>query len=277
MKKKQFLFVFILLLFISCEKVVDISVRSIQPKLVIDAFFEVLFEETPVTANTVVKLRLSADYFDEKIPIVTNATVFLTNESDTIRFLDTNLDGNYKPITPFIPEDAIAYELTIIHKEQTYKGATTKVKSTPLIEVKQGDRTLFSGKETEVIATFKDTPSITNYYLFDFSNTNFLILEDDLFNGQKYDVSTFFDEEEDEIELPTTITVKMSGVSKEYFTYFKILLDQSGQNGGGPFQSIPSSLLGNMINKTTESNFPLGYFHISETDKYPVNLVKKTE
>ncbi len=32
-------------------------------------------------ANTVVKLRLSADYFDEIIPTVTNATVFLTNLS----------------------------------------------------------------------------------------------------------------------------------------------------------------------------------------------------
>ena len=67
----------------------------------------------------------------------------------------------------------------------------------------------------------------------------------------------------------------MSGISKDYFNYFRILKDQSGQNGGGPFQSVPSSLLGNMIHTTNEANFPLGYFHISETDTYTINLVAK--
>ena len=69
----------------------------------------------------------------------------------------------------------------------------------------------------------------------------------------------------------------MSGITKEYYTYFTILVSQSGQNGGGPFQSIPSSLLGNMINTTNEDNFPLGYFHISETDTFTIDLVKKTK
>ena len=67
----------------------------------------------------------------------------------------------------------------------------------------------------------------------------------------------------------------MAGISKDYYTYFRILLDQSGVNGGGPFQSVPSSLLGNMINTTNEANFPLGYFHISEIDTFNVNLVVK--
>jgi len=64
--------------FIRCEKVIDIEVPSIEPKLIIDASFEVLFDQTPVTSNNSVKLRLSADYFDDTIPVVTDATVFLT-------------------------------------------------------------------------------------------------------------------------------------------------------------------------------------------------------
>jgi hypothetical protein len=67
----------------------------------------------------------------------------------------------------------------------------------------------------------------------------------------------------------------MSGITKEYFTYFRILINQSGQNSGGPFQSVPSSLLGNIINTTNEANFPLGYFHISETDTYKLDLIEK--
>lgn len=275
MKNIKIIFVLFIILFASCEKVIDVDVRSIEPKLVIDASFEVLFDAVPVTANTVVKLSLSADYFETEIPTVTNATVFLTSLTDNtiINFSDADFDGNYEPIASFIPADNETYELTIIHENQTYKGKATKIKSSPLLEVIQGDKTLFAGNETEVIAIFNDPINIENYYLFDFSKNNFSLLEDRFFDGKTYDISNYFSE--DEIELPETITVKMSGISKRYHNYFRILQSQSGQNSGGPFQSAPSSLLGNMINTTSEGNFPLGYFHISETDTFTINLVEK--
>jgi hypothetical protein len=275
MKNIKLLPIVLLLIFSSCEKVIDVDVPSIEPKLIIDASFEVLFDETPVTANTIVKLRLSADYFDEAIPTVTNATVFITNLSNNtvINFSDADVDGNYEPITTFIPADDVDYELTVIHNNETYKGKASKVKSSQFISVEQGDETLFSGKETEVKVSFTDNASEENFYLFDFENNSFLSIEDRFFNGTDYNFSFFY--QEDEIELPTTVRVKMSGITKEYFTYFRILINQSGQNSGGPFQSIPSSLLGNVINTTNEVNFPLGYFHISETDTYLLSLVEK--
>tara|TARA_R110002049_G_scaffold25194_8_gene88605 strand:+ start:9304 stop:10134 length:831 start_codon:yes stop_codon:yes gene_type:complete len=275
MKKIYILPVLIVLLFSNCEKVVDIDLPTIEPKLIIDASFEVLFDESPVVANTVVKLKLSADYFEENIPTVTNANVFLTNLSNNsvIPFLDTNADGNYTPATSFVPEDNITYELTVAYNNQTYKGKATKIKSTVFNSVEQGDKTLFSGKETEIKVDFTDNINEENYYLFDFTNNRFLTIEDRFFNGTDYNFSFFYDE--DDIELPTTVNIKMAGISKDYYTYFRILLDQSGVNGGGPFQSVPSSLLGNMINTTNEANFPLGYFHISEIDTFSVNLVEK--
>ena len=274
--KKIYIIPFLLIfLFANCEKVIDVDVPSIEPKLVIDASFEVLFDETPVTANTIVKLTLSSDYFEDEIPTVTNATVFLRNLSDNsiINFSDVNLDGNYEPVNSFIPADNVEYELTIIHDNETYKGKATKVKSTPFTNVIQGDKTLFSGKETELKVDFKDDVDQENYYLFDFTENIFLTIEDRFFNGTDYNFPYFY--QEDQIEVPTTVTLKMSGISKEYYTYFRVLVDQSGQSGGGPFQSVPSSLLGNMINTTNEANFPLGYFHISETDTFTINLVEK--
>ena len=274
--KKIYLFpILAILFFTSCEKVVDIDVPSIEPKLVIDASFDVLFDQNPVVANTVVKLTLSADYFDDEIPTVANATVFLTKLSDNsvINFSDTNADGNYEPIISFIPADDVEYELTVIYDNETYKGKAKKVKSTPFTEVIQGDETLFSGKETELKITFKDTPVIENYYLFNFDRDLFLSIDDRYFNGSDYNFSFFY--QEDDIELPATVNLRMSGITKEYYTYFEILINQSGQNSGGPFQAVPSSLLGNMINTTNEDNFPLGYFHISETDTYTINLVEK--
>ena len=48
------LILFVVFIFSKCEKVIDVDVPSIEPKLIIDAAFEVNFDETPVTANTVV-------------------------------------------------------------------------------------------------------------------------------------------------------------------------------------------------------------------------------
>lgn len=277
MKKIYILIPLLLLLFSNCEKVVEIDLPAIEPKLVIDASFEVLFDAAPVTANTVVKLRLSADYFEENIPTVSNAVVFLTNLSDSsiINFVDVNLDGDFIPLNNFVPQDSVEYELTVIYKNETYRGKATKVKSTPFINAIQGDETLFSGKEIEVKVAFNDGDISDNYYLFDFTNNLFLPLEDRFFNGNAYNFSFYY--QEDEIIAPTTVTIRMSGISKKYFTYFRILLNQSGVNGGGPFASVPASLLGNIINTTNETNFPLGYFHISETDTFTLDLVEKTD
>ncbi len=275
MKKLYIIPVLFLLIFVNCEKVVDIDVPSIEPKLIIDASFEVYFDESPIRANTIVKLKLSADYFEEVIPVVTNATVFLTEVSNNniINFADQDADGSYEPIAAFIPVDGVEYELTVIHNNETYKGRASKIKSTPLASAVQGDQTLFSGKETEVRIDFTDSDLEDNYYLFDFTSNLFVSIEDRFFNGVDYNFSFFYNEED--IELPATVNIKMSGVSKEYFTFFRVLVNQSGQNSGGPFQTIPSSLLGNIINTTNEDNFPLGYFHISETDTFTLNLIEK--
>lgn len=275
MKNSYILPILLFLFFTSCEKVVDIDVPSTTPKLIIDAVFEIYFNENPVRANTIVKLSQSADYFEQTIPPVTNATVFLTNLSDNsvINFFDGNADGIYNPANPFIPAENETYELTIIHENNTYTGRATRIKSTPLTSVSQGDKTLFSGDETEVKIAFSDDINTENFYLFDLSNNLFLAIEDRFFNGSDYNFSFFYDAED--ITLPTTVNIKMSGISKEFYTYFRILIEQSGQNAGGPFETVPSSLLGNMINTTDETKFPLGYFHISETDSKPLDLIEK--
>ena len=275
MKKIYFLPLIVLFIFSNCEKVIDVDVPSIEPKLIIDASFQVYFDESPVTANTTVKLKLSADYFDDIIPVVTNATVYLTDLSSNsiINYSDTNADGDYEPDTNFIPEDNVVYELTVIYNNQTYKGNATKVKSTPFISVIQGDETLFTGNETELKVSFEDDGTQENYYVIDYTNNIFLTLDDRFFNGAVYNFSSFY--QEDEIELPTTVTIKLSSITKEYYTYFEILTSQGGASDGGPFQTAPTALLGNIINNTDNDNYPLGYFHISETDNFTIDLVEK--
>ncbi|TVZ55219.1 uncharacterized protein DUF4249 [Lutibacter sp. Hel_I_33_5] len=277
MKKIYILPVLLMFIFSNCEKVIDVDVPSIQPKLIIDAAFDVYFDETPVTVNTTVKLKLSADYFEENIPTVTNATVFVTDLSSNtiINYSDINNDGDYEADVAFIPSENTEYELTVIYNNQTYKGKASRVKSSPINSIIQGDETLFTGKETQLKVDFTDVSDKEEFYLFNFTNNLMIALDDRFFNGSDYNFSYFY--QEDDIELPADVTIRMSGMTKEYYTYFEVLINQSGQNSGGPFQTIPSSLLGNMINKTDEANFPLGYFHISETDTFDISLVDKSE
>jgi hypothetical protein len=272
--KKSALLLYCSIFFFSCEEVVEIEVPKGEPKLVIEALFEVYFDDVPVTANTVVKLRLSAAYFEEEIPLVTNAIVTLEDLSNNtvIRFEDEDLDGNYIPTTTFIPEDNITYEISITFNNEVFKGKATKTKTPRYINVEQGTKTLFTGKETEVKVEFPDDETQQNYYLFDFTKNLYLSIEDRFFNGSDYNFSFFY--QEDEIEIPSDVTIKMAGVTKDYYTYFRVLTSQSGQSGGGPFQTTPSSLLGNIVNTTNTENFPLGYFHISETDTYTLSLTE---
>ena len=264
-----------LLMFFGCEDVIDIEVSSSESKLIIDAIFEVYHNHTPVTANTVVKLRESTNYFDDEIPAITNpATVLLkdlTNDIDII-FEDNNSDGNFLPVNPFIPIENVDYELNIFYNEDLYQSQSQLITTTGFSEVYQGNSTLFTGEEIEVNVSFIDDVNTENNYLFNFSNDLFLPIQDRFFNGSTYNFSFFF--QEDEVEIPSTVLIKMSGVTKEYLTYFNVLISQSGQQAGGPFETIPSSLLGNIVNTTNNKNFPLGYFHISETDTYNLSLIE---
>lgn len=259
----------------SCEEVVQIEVPVGEPKLVIEAIFEVYFDESPVTAKTEVRLTTSAPYFDENIPLVNNATVFVTNLTDNsvINFSDTNNEGTFSPISDFIPQDNVRYELTVIYENETYKATNTKQKTPVLTSVVQGDKTLFTGNETELKVKFTDDALQENYYIFDFDNNEYNALEDRFFNGSDYEFSSFY--LEDEIELPTTVTVKIASVTEDYYNFFRVVLNQSGDGGGGPFSTVPASLLGNIVNQTNFKNFPLGYFHISDVDRASVALVKK--
>lgn len=269
-----FLFVFVLL---SCEKVIDVDVPSIEPKLVVDATFEVFFNENPVTADTNVKLTLTSDFFDEQINGVTDATVFVKNLSDNSIINYTNIDdeGNYLPSTDFIPQDDVVYELTINYNNETYSSKATKVKSNPITNIEQTSRPFFVGEVLELKVSFFDIPNENekegNFYLFDFSDDSFSLVEDRLFeDGEELTISEFYDDEDQ--ELPRTIDIKLSGINRKYFNYFNILTNQAGAGGGGPFETIPATLLGNITNSSNDANFPLGYFHISETDVVSVTL-----
>ena len=65
-----------------------------------------------------------------------------------------------------------------------------------------------------------------------------------------------------DLETGNAVTFTLYGVSKRHHEYLVKLLNATGDN---PFQPIPGFVKGNLVNRTTAANYPLGYFSISET------------
>ena len=61
------------------------------------------------------------------------------------------------------------------------------------------------------------------------------------------------------------LEIKCHGISERTFNYLNILLQQTDDESGDPFETQPASVRGNCINQTNPDNYPLGYFRVSET------------
>jgi len=160
------------------------------------------------------------------------------------------------------------YQLTVIHNGETYIAKTKIKPSVPIDKVIQEDGALFDGDETEINITFTDNGTREDFYLFDFDFSLFLPSEDRFYQGQTFNFSYFY---EDMIG-GEEVTIKILGIDKRYFEYMELLIDQSEQDGGNPFQTPPAELRGNFINTTDQDNYPLGYFNLSESYSFDFTI-----
>lgn len=265
--KKAIHFIAILLsfLFISCEEVVDVDLNNASPKLVIEASIN-WYKGTSGRVQKV-KLTTTADYFSNTIPVVSGAIVFITNSSNMrFDFIEAPKTGEYI-CTNFVPVINETYVLTVIQGGATYT-ATEKLKSVaPISEIVQNNEGGFTGKNIEIKTYYTDPANESNYYLYQYSypkekKINYYADEDKFFQGNKF----FSISQNNDLKQADEITISHFGISKSYYNYIKILVSIAGGNGGGPFQSPPATVRGNIVNNTNAAKYPLGYFALSEAD-----------
>ncbi|MEJ1222187.1 DUF4249 family protein [Sediminicola sp. 1XM1-17] len=252
--------------FFSCEDVIQVDLPTSDPRLIIDANFSVFFNEDPVTMEGSVILKLSAPFYQETLEPANNAIVFITNTNDgsIYEFEENGSTGIYEPKEPYdLPNFNDAYELTVQYEGEIYKGSANLIASVPIDEISQGDGTLFTGDETEVIVKFTDDGSSDDYYLFDLDFDLYLPTEDRFYQGEQFVFSYFYED----LAPGKEVIITINGVDRQFYNYMTILIDQSGQNGGGPFESVPSTIRGNMVNTTHPDNYPLGYFSMAEANR----------
>lgn len=250
---------------VSCEDVIAVDLETAAPRLVVEA--SIKWQKGTTGNDQSIKLSTTAGFYENSVPIVQGATVFVTNEDNvTFDFIEIPSGGIYN-CTDFIPEIDKLYTLTIIYNDETYT-ATEILKDVPTIDsVEQTEDGGFTGNEKEVKFFFQDNGLVANFYLEQYTSTfttlpEYDVSRDFFFQGnQMFGLYTNEDMKADE-----ELTFSLQGISENYYNYMNILLGVAGNNGGGPFQTPPATVRGNIVNQTNFNNFALGFFRLSEID-----------
>lgn len=252
--------------FISCEEVIDVDLNTAAPRLVIDAALK--WEKGTDGATQKIVLSTTTGYFDQNIPKVSGANVLVTNSSEVdFNFLETVPNSGEYICTNFIPVLGETYVLTIVLNGVTYT-ATEKLNAVPSIDkIEQKDNAGVLGTSIEVKFFYTDNGLKDDFYLYRHQLSRYAVPEyrvssDDFYNGNQF----FSRYSNEDIKKDDTIDFTLSAISEGYFNYLQVLLDIAGSaSGGGPFQSPPATVRGNIINTTDSNNYALGFFSISET------------
>lgn len=261
--KRSFFVVALGLLFImtACEEVVDVDLQESEPRLVVEA--SLLWDQDTFENPLYIQLTTTAPFFNEEVPPAEGAEVRVIRE-DGIEYGFTEIQPGIFRNEGFDPDPAYFYELEIIYRNEVYRAKEEFI-STPTLEfVEQTEEGGFAGDEIELKLFYTDPAGIDNYYLFRFFHERLsLQIYDDEFTDGNQTFAFFSDED---LEPGDDVILEIQGISERFYNYLFILRSQAG-TAGGPFQTQPTTVRGNIINLTNPDNFALGYFRLSEASR----------
>lgn len=271
----------IIIVFASCEDVVDVEVQDGPTRLVVEASLN--WEKGTAGNQQTIRLSESTPFFGTGTNTqVTGASVVVTNNSsgDEFVFVDQG-NGEYLSTT-FEPVLDQSYSLRIEHEGEVYTATETMTPVTDIAAVFQDRKDGFDEDLLEVHVVFNDPEEEGNNYLFKFHREGDLLPslevgEDRFLNGNEIDWWFEIEEDEDENIEPfqpgDVLQIEMYGISRPYYDYIKILVEQLG--GTGLFESTPVTVRGNCINETNPENYAFGYFRLTEVVKASYTFVEE--
>lgn len=257
----------------SCEDVIDVTVPTSAPRLVIEASLD--WQKGTIGNEQTIKLSTSTPYFtDNRNSAVTNATVTVTNIDSGVvyNFVNQN-DGNYT-INNFEPIIGNTYNLEVIYNNERYTASEQLISVSPIKRVEQSLEGGFDDEVLDVSIFWDDPADEENYYLLVFYEQGDVVatfedFPDEFVNGNELDEFFEKDREDDddqaEFNPGDVVELSLYGTSKSFDRYVSLLIEQYDE-GGDPFSTIPGKLKGNCINEDNPDNYAFGYFRLSEFD-----------
>lgn len=249
----------ILMLLFSCEEVVDIELETAASRLVINAPLE--WKKGTDGSYQTIRLSTTAGFYESTPPKVSGAFVSVTDSNGNIFFFEEGITSGLYECFNFQPQLFGEYELEVVYNNEIYTG-TEILYPTPEFDYTEQGLAVFEDL-IEIRAYYTDPENEENFYLVEGNSSvtiapSYQAFNDYFFNGNQTYVFHF----EENLNVGDLVTFKLYGVSGQHYD-FLIKLINSTQ--GGPFQTVPSILRGNIVNITNPDNYPLGYFSLSET------------
>lgn len=259
MRKKLILLVGLFII-VGCEDVVEIDVPKDETRLSIDALIRV--DISLAITRVQVKATETTSFFEKIGPAALDQIQLLNTQTNTMTDLveDTAGSGIY---FANLPTDQIIqgeFKLIILYNNEQYEANTSYVPTVPFDALKQGDGSLFSEDETEILVSYTDDGNRVDYYLFDFDFNDYLVSEDTFYQGQFFEFSYFYEEG---MESGRELSIGIIGMNEAFYNYMNQLIVQSGGDQG-PFQTPAATVRGNIINTNNIENLALGYFAICQ-------------
>ncbi len=251
----------ILIFLFSCEEVVEVDLKESEPRLVVEA--SILWEKETSGNNQIITLSTTTSFYTSENSPAEGATVLINSSTEEVYQFNEIAPGVYEN-NNFKPELDKTYTLSINYKDELYTASETMMPVVNLENVEQSLNGGFGGDDIELKAYYSDPAEMENFYLvkFFFDDSSLQIYDDEFTNGNR----TFVYFSDEDLKTGDQVSFQIQGISERFYEYLYILSSQAGENNGGPFQTQPTTVRGNLINTTNTENFAFGYFRLSQSD-----------
>lgn len=238
--------------FSSCEKVIDINLRSTDKKYVVEGNLG------NQTGNCRVLLSRTKDFNESNsFEGVAGAFVSIREEGGGIVSLTEVQDGVYESAS-FSGVSGRTYHLSVQVDGQEFTATSTMPVLVPLDTIYVTRETLFSDPKYIVNAEFQDPPGLGNSYRFiqyfnGVREDQLQFMNDDYTDGRYVNSKLFYfnDDEEDDLKQGDEVIVEMYTIDASMYKYwFSLFRSSTGDSN----QATPSNPVSNM------QGGALGYF-----------------
>jgi len=251
------IFILVITLLTSCEKVIDIKVDDEVGRLVIEA------QINNITTQQEVKLSKNIPLSSTNTPTtVTGAIVLVRDDANKEYIFNETKAGTYIAQN-FTGIPGQNYQLEVRVENQTYKGQS-QMPQVVLLDSIALENSKFGEKEKKNIKVFyKDPADQDNYYRFivfvNNRQTKDIIVTDDKFNNGNdisFTIRPDSDDDDKKIVAGDNIRVEMQCIDKAMYKYWFTLMQQSfggGVTPSNPPNNITPTVLGYFSAYTTSS------------------------
>jgi hypothetical protein len=246
MKKISFhniLFLLAVVLFSSCEKVIDVDLNSKDPKLVIEGHIDDQPGPYFIRLSTTVN-------FDEpnEFPGVSGATVIIKDDQGGIDTLTPDLPGVYRTNTTQ-GLYGHTYTLEVYHNNDFYT-ATEKMPAVVPFDSLRVDSISFFGQQTIIFIPYYNDPiEVGNRYRFIVNrNSDFIkdpiVFEDRFNNGLMNSRPIFVNEEWESGDFAIVVKQDITQGIYDYFNSLQLSTDGQTASPANPISNIKGGALG---------------------------------